>query len=68
MPGVTFYPGKKQQLTQSEIPDYWSFDYSGEKHWKYANDRFYADPDEWIDSAPKAYDVEHNPFTFAQRS
>lgn len=62
IPGVTFVPGKRQQLTQAEakteVPDYWSWDYSGEKHWKFANDKFYADPEEWIDSAPKAYDVE----------
>ena len=61
--GVTFYPGmepKGLRLTQAkstaEVPDYWTFDYSGNKHWKFANDPFYADPDEWIKSAPAAYD------------
>ena len=59
MQGVTFYPGRKpQKLAQAEIPDYWSWDYGGEKHWKFANDKFYADPEEWINSAPKGYDLE----------
>ena len=39
-----------------EVPDYASYDYSGEKHWKWANDPFYADPEEWIRSAPPPYD------------
>ena len=33
-------------LVQSEehLPDYWSYDYSGGKHWKFANDPFFAKP------------------------
>merc|ERR1712227_767797 len=27
--------------SEADIPDYWSYDYSGEKHWKWANDPFY---------------------------
>merc|ERR1711998_584851 len=34
--------------SNADLPDYSGWDYSGEKHWKFANDRFYADPDEWI--------------------
>ena len=39
-----------------KIPDYESWDYSGEKHWKWANDPFYANPEKWIDGAPVGYD------------
>ena len=59
-------PAGYNDLTQSEtdirlganaeIPDYSGWDYSGEKHWKFANDPFYADPQEWIDSSPTGYD------------
>ena len=70
VPGVTFAPGRAPRLAQadSSVPDYWSWDYSGNKHWKFANDRFYADPDEWIDSAPKAYEVPDSRAQIARRS
>ena len=69
--GVTFYPGREPQhlaqiKSKSEVPDYWSFDYSGLKHWRWAEDPYYADPDEWVKSAPKAYDslvqIQSKPF------
>ena len=66
-PGVTFMPGrglKKQNLgislqqagSQAQIPDFWSYDYSPLRHWEFAGDNYYADPEEWIRSAPKAYE------------
>ena len=42
--------------TKTGIPDFESYDYSGAKHWRWANDPFYADPPEWIDSSPHGYD------------
>ena len=45
-----------QNAEQSSIPDYWSHDYSGNKHWGYAADPFYSKPDVWVDSSPKGYD------------
>lgn len=49
-----------QRLMQADaaLPDYWSYDYSGERHWKYANDDFYANPQEWIDGMPHGYEVQ----------
>lgn len=71
--GVTFMPDREPKANKginlgfnlaqqtekvhADIPDYWGYDYSGEKHWKWANDPFYANPDEWIKSAPQAYDT-----------
>lgn len=40
----------------SDIPDYWSYDYSGGKHSRWANDPYYAHPAEWVASSPKGYD------------
>ena len=45
-----------QNYEQEGIPDYWSHDYSGEKHWGYAADPFYSKPDVWVEGAPKGYD------------
>ena len=59
-PGVTFLPGRRsthQSLQQVEVPDYWSYPYSANRHWEFAGDPYYADPEEWVSSAPKAYEA-----------
>ena len=44
--------------TLDELREMFSgYDYSGHKHYRWANDPFYADPDEWIKSAPAAYEA-----------
>ena len=45
-----------QNSEKNAVPDYWTHDYSGNKHWGYAADTFYSNPDEWVDSSPKGYD------------
>ena len=36
--------------TEAHVPDYWSHDYSGLKHWGYAGDPYYASPDSWVET------------------
>lgn len=35
--------------TEEKVPDYWTWDYGGEKHWKFANDPFYSNETSWIE-------------------
>lgn len=48
-----------QNLAQAgaQIPDYWSWDYGGEKHWKWANDPYYSDEAAWIEGQPNGYKI-----------